>query len=495
MFDVTVIWPKGRTGRFGPTFRDSRGYLIEPLTDFVQSKASVAYAQKGNSTAYRSEMDSLVSAMRSFAEFVSIRGLDWQCVQSSLLCPTSAKSKLSVQRTDMRHWLDVTDEFLAEYRDWEFARVRVSSQSRGDEEKNQKTTNRKLMQVYGLYVWAQDSAAFAENLVGWQIGYNIRSALSTSGGRPVEPKFIENYPLCSRTTSTMASAAYEQHWATKDEMRDLALYFDEHSHPLIAERDILLLKLGQHVAWRASSVSSLTVDLFSDKAIALQSAQKRSDFLVTPPVQKNGHKFAFRVPWNLALQINAYIHDGVSDIPGGTVEAALRPLGGRAKLVLQSGHSKLNAKRHIFLSSKDATPLSAHAIVKRFASAIKFVGAPKGSGYHSLRRARADEFGDETMEKRRRLGLSTAREDVELDFIELLGHANGNAYQAYVRASRRILKQTTEERQRDELVASSMENLQLMARLAYQDEFLTQTESIQTVVRKRATSLRSQLKK
>ncbi|MFM0741694.1 hypothetical protein PQQ51_31045, partial [Paraburkholderia xenovorans] len=212
--------------------------------------------------------------------------------------------------------------------------------------------------------------------------------------------------------------------------------------------------------------------------------------LVTPPVQKNGHKFAFGVPWSLALRINAYIYDGISDDSRGAVacglskEGVTRPIGGRARLILASGKSPRNGQNRIFLSSRDATPLSAHTIVNRFAKAIKAVGAPKGSGYHSLRRGMMDEFADETMDKRRRKGLSTAREDVLQDFEDKLGHTTGNSLHAYIRASRRTTKQTTEERQHDDLVASSIEIEQLMARLAYQDQHIRESAKAKSRSRK-----------
>ncbi|NYH18876.1 hypothetical protein [Paraburkholderia bryophila] len=502
MYEITVIWPEGRTGKYGPTFRDATGKLIAPLTDYVQSKAVELFEQERSSTAYRSQMDSMVNTLTHFAEYLLARGVDWECVQSPVsdnendqqtLRDVSVRaSESGTNQQSVFHWLDVNHGFFIQFRDFELKRVVANPISKGDKEKSRDTVNRKLIHLYMFYAWAQYTACYARSLLGWGRTCQIRSRLSGDSPDSETVSFAEKYPACFPTPSAGNSSAYEQHWATSDDVRDLATYFDEHCSPLVAERNILLLKLGQHLAWRAGSVSSLTVDQFSDREIARQSRHRKDDFLVTPPTQKNGHQFAFRVPWSLVFHINSYIHDGVSNDSSGVAASGLttdglsRPQGGRSKLITNSGKSPRNAQGKIFLSKKDATPLSPHSIVNLFAKAFKAVGAPKGSGYHSVRRGSADEFGDETIEKRRRLGIPISREDFEQDMMELLGHSARTSHHAYIRSTQRTLRQTTEQRQHDELVEFSMENMQLKSKLAYQEESLIKVAG----KRKRARDIR-----
>ncbi|MFL9992415.1 hypothetical protein PQR34_14475 [Paraburkholderia sediminicola] len=433
----------------------------------------------------------MVNSLTRFAEYMVERGVDWHCLQTALLdsdtayprvpCSRNNRERADCTKKRVLHWLDVDSQFIADFRKHELSRVKASPAWRGDNDNSKDTVNRKLVHIYQFYVWAQNIARYAEKLVGWTEDCAIRSRLCDSRIDQSEVSFAEKFPECFPSLRSDTGGAYAQHWATNDEVRAVAMYIDEHSSALIAERDILILELGRHVAWRAGSVSSLTTNLFSDREIAKQMREKRDEFLVTPPTQKNGHQFAFRVPWNLALRVNAYIYEGVSDDSRGATAVGLlkdgvaRGPGGRAKLTRQSGTSARDTQRRIFLS-KDGTPLSAHTVVNRFAKLFKRIGAPKGSGFHSVRRARADEFGDEMMERRRRLNMSTAKEDVERDFIELLGHAGGISYHAYVRSSGRTLKQSIEKQQHDEIVAKDIENSQLTAKLAYQGELFNPPE-------------------
>ncbi|MFM0739438.1 hypothetical protein PQQ51_19530, partial [Paraburkholderia xenovorans] len=280
MYEVTVIWPPGRKGAHGPTFRAKNGALIEPLTDHVQAIAKALYDQRKSETAYRSVMDPLVNALTHFAEYLASRGVDWQNEQTPLGEVEKTEEIAEPLPSHIRHWLDIDGAFLEQYRDWELARVKANPASKDDEDANQKTVNKKLICIYGLYVWAQDTVCYADNLVGWTMFYQIRSCLSSASNVQTQPTFEDRYPLCFATTAN--GTAYGQHWSTQDEMRDLAAYFDEHSQsPLVAERDILLVHIGQYLGFRAGSASSLTTNLFSDREIATQMKRHRDEFLVT----------------------------------------------------------------------------------------------------------------------------------------------------------------------------------------------------------------------
>ncbi|MFM0627772.1 hypothetical protein [Paraburkholderia xenovorans] len=459
--DVTLLFAEIEAGYRCPIFRDKLGRLIEPLSDFCDHYLQKLRDKGIHEKAYKTRLEHISYAMREYGIYCFSREVDWKNKQSTAPYYGSKKH--------YRHWLDVDDDFLVAFKDWSLLRTSKNPRYRGSKRKAMKTVNIKLRFVYQLYIWAQQ-AHFASNLVGWADKFLIRSILGDGNynGHAKSPD-EQKYPCCFRSIGTSSRTGDAQYWATLDDIAAIERYFHENRDPLTAERNILLLRLGQYVGWRVESANSLTVDLFSDDAIVAQEKTHRTDFLVVPPKQKNSYTFAFTVPWELAYALHAYISS----------------FGGRGEILERLALPEHVTSGRIFISMRSGTPLSDRALSQEFGRAFRHIGAPKGAGYHSLRRFHAEDFADRTIEARKADGQSTAREEVMLEFASSLGHASLTATQAYIRASRKRSVLSVTERQQEQLVAVNLENDQLLSKLAQR----------QATIEERNTHMNSQRKK
>lgn len=441
--DVTLLFAELEPGYRTPVFRDKNGRLIEPLTDFCDYYLKEHRESCRGQKAYRTQLEHVAYSMREYATFCSERSVDWRDERSPVDPRIAARP--------VNHWLDVGDDFLVEFRNHSLVRTQENPRSRGSLRKAMKTVNIKLRKIYAFYAWAQDEALFASNLIGVVTDSQIRSTLSKPNSNNLKGKQdAAQYPKCFRFIGTNSRASDAQYWATPDDLTLIERFFHENREPLTAVRNVLLLRLGQYVGWRGESANSLTLDLFSDAAISAQEREGRADFLVVPPKQKNFHSFAFPVPWELAYAIQAYI----------------APRGSRSAAMARIGASEFKTEGHIFISMTNGTPLTDRALSQEFGKAFRHIGAPKGAGYHAVRRGMSEEFAEQVIEARRADGRSTAREDVTLELAEKLGHANGCALQAYLRAMGKRRITTVAERQLEELIAKDIEIAQLQAKLS-----------------------------
>lgn len=447
--EVTLLWVGDSESERVPVFRDQHLTLIEPLVDFCDFKLA-NYRRYGMSPkGYDSFLQSLTYAMLSYAEFLAEQNIDWKNEQSAFDLNILRKSVKKLEELDkpVAHWLDANNKLLAAYTVWALKRVKENTRSRNSERKAMATTNIKLEWVYEFYCWAQMDAKYASNLMSWDDDTcNIRSSLPSyrKMPTPINSKVSAKYPERFKHTGERSRTKEGQHWATPDDIRLLERHFRKDCDPLLAERNILLLHLGEHVGWRCESANSLTTELFSTKAIDSQFRGGKDHFLVTPPKQKNYHQFSFPVPWELAFRIRDYIEDSKT---------------GRAAIQGFSGKKERITGNHMFLSRRGLA-LTDRSLSQLFGKAFRAIGAPKGAGYHALRRGMLDGYADRSLEARHLAGASVAKDDVLQDLKDVAGHVSGNSYQAYVRASRRRKHLTVVEKQQMEICAREAETEQ-----------------------------------
>ncbi|CAM2192107.1 Tyr recombinase domain-containing protein [Paraburkholderia kururiensis] len=452
---VTLIWAGNSELERVPVFRDQKLALIEPLVDFCDFKLA-SYRRNGiNRKGYASYVESLTYSMLSYAEYLAEKKIDWKNEQSRFNLDILLKPVRTVEQFDkpVAHWLDANDTLLQNYGEWALQRIRDNPRSRHSMRKAMATANRKLEWVYEFYCWAQMDAKYASNLMSWDDDKcNIRSSLPSLRVSQTDAnvKASAKYPVRFTHTGERSRTKEGQHWATPDEIRQLAHHFRENFDSVLAERNVLLLHLGEHVGWRCESANSLTVDLFSDEAIESQFKAGKDHFLVVPPKQKNYHQFSFPVPWELAYRIHAYIEDSNT---------------GRAAILNAAKGSEKDTAGRIFLSRR-GTFLTDRSLSQLFGKAFRAIGAPKGAGYHALRRGMLDDFADRALEARHLAGASVAKDDVLQDIMDVSGHVSGNSYQAYVRSSRRRKKLSIVEKQQAEICAREAEKEQSLMEAA-----------------------------
>jgi hypothetical protein len=256
------------------------------------------------------------------------------------------------------------------------------------------------------------------------------------------------YPLSYRRIGEKTRVDESQYWATEEDIRILAERFREgngSNGSYCAERNILLLRLGEYEGWRVGSSVSLTIDQFSDKAF--QEQANADAFEVCPPDQKLGYQFSFSMPWPLANFIkNVYIE---------TI---------RKHHMTTHGITEDTAQSRIFLSATTGKPLRPKSVSSIFSSALRALGRPKRAAYHAFRRYKAQKIAEEIIERRMRDGTSLAKDDVIDEIARALGHSTREAQRAYLRANKKCNLQSVEERQRDEIAALQLEIAQVRAR-------------------------------
>lgn len=298
----------------------------------------------------------------------------------------------------------LSDSILRRYRDIELERVRMSEISRGDELVAKRTVNDKLSSIYGLLKWMQDSGRLSHCEVtlpaGRKTSFRDHSALKQSLGRPT---------VSYRRTG--AGGAHSGFAATEKVYDAVAGSFFHGQDLYAAQRNALILAIANAVGFRRASIASLCTEQF-DRRVLERAAD--SIVRVRPSSQKFAYAYEFAFPVWLALRICDYC-DAY-----------------RTPLVERKNADNARTQDRLFLSTRDARPLTERAITQIFSKAMREAGAPKGTSIHSFRAKFANDQIAEELELRARRGMDTSSSAVAAAVAMKMGHRNASSLYAYV---------------------------------------------------------------
>lgn len=404
---IALFWNELPEGGRVPTFRQSDHTFLDAPTDYCDYiyENRKLRGKLLKSKSLKSAIDAAAYTLRWFFSFIIIRSIDWK---------------------------DVTDENLADFRDWAYKQTRLDERSRG-EWSAKRTTNVKLRVIYTFYCWAVEEARLLpESAFGPRNCAITSTLLNTQQGDFYDPRDEEHlYPVCFKKVGEGSRTKGGQYWATTRDLGLLEEHFWYCRGDAVAAREALILAIGDSMGWRIESINSLVVQDFDQNLIDEAEAAGDAGLLVRPEKQKFGYSKPFEVPWPLVYRICSYIEQD------------------RAAIMKSRGVTEKEAEYRVFLSTREGTPLTDGTLVKEFSGAFRAVGAKKGAGTHSLRRKFAEDILREEIEFRIRAGLSTAREDVIPAVAERLGQNSNMAQAAYIRVTRNMRLKSIEQELKD----------------------------------------------
>lgn len=404
---IALFWNELPEGGTVPTFRKSDHTFLDAPTDYCDYvyENNRLRGKLSKSKSLKSAMDPAAYTLRWFFAFLIARSIDW---------------------------MNVTDEILADFRDWAYKQTRLDERSR-DEWSARRTTNVKLHVIYTFYCWAVEEARLLpESTFGPRNCAITSTLLHTQHVDFHDPRDEEHlYPLCFKKVGEGSRTKGGQYWATTRDLGLLEEHFWYCHGDAVAARDALILAIGDSMGWRIESINSLVVQDFAQELIDEAEAAGDAGLLVRPAKQKFGYAKPFEVPWPLVYRIRSYIEQD------------------RAAIIKSCGVTEKDAEYRVFLSATEGTPLTDGTLVKEFSGAFRAIGAKKGAGTHSLRRKFAEDVIREEIEFRIRSGLSTARENVIPAVAERLGHNSDIAQSAYIRVTRNMRLKSIEQELKD----------------------------------------------
>ncbi|MEX3939857.1 hypothetical protein AB4Y44_09945 [Paraburkholderia sp. BR10937] len=432
---VTLIRFQRADGTEKVAFRDRDHRLMKEPTDYVDLIRREAERSKKTATAIKSAVDAALYALKDLH---------------------TSMSKLHLELSDL------DDNHLQKFRNhWLDATMRRSN-SRGNAMRAKQTTNVKLRIAYAYLDWCQQTGRVPPDTIGW-IGCRIRSSLPSVGTSQVPAVYTDSHkhPLVFKGIGERSRRGRRQHWATADEIADVETWLSDNENPHAWQRDQLLIRVIDAMAWRAGTVLGLTIDDFSAERIKEAERRHAAIFHVEPVVQKGGHSLTFSLPWALTYRIADYINGE----------------NGRVALMKEAGATEKVARRRVFLASNTGAPLKRSGLSSRLSSVFKAAGFPVGAGVHSIRRGTAKREARADIEFRQRNGLSTAPEDITEGLAEKLGHTSHFAQRAYLEsvADKRLL--SVEEQLAQQLDEEKAKNAALSAQVATLQDFLLSSQA------------------
>lgn len=427
---VLLLWNELGDERV-PTLRDNEGRLLYPFNEYLDDISLELHRRKASPSQRKSHLESATYAIKSLCSFLATRG---------------------------RTVLQLDDTLLREFRDDALERVMKSKTFRGDENASKRTVNAKLRHVYQLLFKCQKGHRLPKRTIG-PTRCKVQSSWPLLDEAPTNilNEDRRKHPLCFRAVGENSREDNSQHFATRKDIVKLEELFWRQASPIASYRNIMMLRVASLMGWRVASLNSLETRQFSQAALASQA--HLDDFTVVPPHQKGGYSYAFSMPFELACQVAEFV------------------AGPRAQCLEALGVAESVTEGRIFLSARTGKPLCNHSVSELFADAFKKLGAPPGSGAHSLRRFVGQETANDEVAFRRANNLSLAREDVERAIQEKLGHANVLSQRVYRRAISKLRTSDEVSRLRNELLEQQGKNLRLNSDLKAAAQAIKDLES------------------
>lgn len=385
---IHVFWDEDELGYRWPCLRDTSGQLLEPFTSYLESLVAGERKLRANPKGVQSKLEHATYALGALAAFL-----------------------VRHQRKLYR----VNDDWLEELREAMLKDIRSNPISRGSSHATQRTTNKKLENIYKFLHWSQKNRRAPKGTIGW-LKCRVRSSLPESETRAAKIDFKPNhlYPLCYQRVGGSTRQNEGQYCATPEDLAAIEDFFWATHTFDIAERNTLAMRIQEFTGWRNESINSLTVDQFTTEALRRKRA--KAFCLICPPKQKYSYEKDFAVDWLLIDRIVEYIKNG------------------RQHLLEQAGGDESVTQGRLFIGAK-GRPLTDSTYGEIFTTAFKAIGAPKGAGGHSIRRYRTVEEVKSEISRRKVNGRPIDRDTIVRIVMELLGHNSEEAGRAYDRVT------------------------------------------------------------
>ena len=386
---VTLWWSEYKPGLKVPSIR------LADLTlhvEFQRYALSVAKKTNEDTKAFESTMQSVAYALLDFAKYLSAEELSWK---------------------------HVDDDILKVYRDVALKSTLADAVSRC-EATAKATTNVKLRIIYDFYLWTHLEELCGESIIGWGKGFPVSSSLPLFLERPNSwnERAIRKFPLCYRGIGENASSVGAQYWATNNDLNDIEDFFLLSKSAKTAARNILLMRAVDETGFRRASINSLVLGQFSDKEIEKSVASGLKSHSIQPKTQKLNRNFYFDIPYALAWEINRYLRTLYGD-----------------HIMKEANDNGSAGNLPVFTSMTTGKRMTAKAWTSIFTEAFQAIGAPRGSGLHSIRRKFAeDRFGAE-IDNCKKGGKPIDFKSASTGLARALGHNSKLSQEAYRRAT------------------------------------------------------------
>jgi hypothetical protein len=314
---------------------------------------------------------------------------------------------------ERRSWHEVSDTLLIKFRDQDVRRVLDRSSSRGHEMTAKRTVNDRMATVLEWLRWLSSwkgksfgEVTFPERNGSWQRSLGAYVKKQPSMHRPVPSMFRQVGHASKHKTSAAMSGKGVEHLHIE--------LLAGASNSYLAQRNTLIVEIAENVGLRRGSINSLDVEQFRRAELELPDG---GAVLIRPRLQKFGYQFEFAFPVKLALKICDFA-EGV-----------------RAELVATKRAAHREHQGKVFLSTRDAKPITDRAITSLISAAMRAGGAPKGASLHALRAKFANDQIDREIDSRRRLGLDTSAAAIAAAVSLRMGHTSLRSLYAYVAAA------------------------------------------------------------
>ncbi|MGJ7538583.1 MULTISPECIES: hypothetical protein [unclassified Variovorax] len=311
---------------------------------------------------------------------------------------------------------ELTDAVLTSFRDDALAAVLQSPAYRGSRHAAEATVNAKLLRVYDWLWWLQASLRVRGDLIGIG-GASIRSASQVA--RPQHErrayqhasKLHDRYPLLYRVRTARSKHSLPRTIPTEQTLDDVhAYFFSRSASSYLRHRNCLIADIASYTGFRRGSIQSLHVDQFGGEGAMLTD---RDTVILKPARQKFGYGNTFEIPVFLHEQVCHFVQTYRSDV------------------VARHGAAQDVHRGCVFLSARDAKPLTDGAMTALMSKAMRATGAVKGTALHAWRAKFAVEEVQHEYEHRAALGLDTSADTIERAVALRLGHKNSESMRAY----------------------------------------------------------------
>lgn len=375
-------------------------------------------------------------------------------LQLSLLTVKKRMGQLStfIKHVQCEGW-DVdklSDSRLARFRDHQLKATLARPSARANVMTAKRTVNDCLRTILLWVAWLRETGrASNQNVtIDESSGYNRRRM---SSGAPRQRYGALGSPVLFKRVGTGSKhkVAFVPDNKTLEAVQKK--FLEGPQDPYVAHRNALIAEIANSTGLRRGSINSLTARQF-DRSLLLR--QTDSVVMVTPSSQKFGYSNEFAFPLWLALRICDFIETY------------------RRDLMRRKGATQRSCDDRIFLSARDARPLTNRAISQAFSVAMRSAGAPKGVALHSLRAKFASDQVDQELDVRTSRGMDTSSATIAAVIALRLGQRNPESIFPYVakaqstKALRTTVDLNTENRNlREQLESIELENDRLRRRL------------------------------
>lgn len=322
---------------------------------------------------------------------------------------------------------NATDDDLNFFKQSDLQRLKTKSKS--SEKSLKKVVNQRLVRIYDFFAWLQTYYEL-EKIIGTS-GCQIRSSLNSDWRARVKGEHKNAYPLLFNLKGSL-SRHTTQYSATESDIDNISEYFLTEYDTFVAQRNILIMKIGEIVSLRRGSINSLRCAQFSDEIIS----QAEDDHInIKPDSQKFQYSLSFKCPLHLALRINSFINNFLTPF------------------LKSKGKSTLLTQDHLFISATTCLPLTNQAISVIFGKAFRAIGtkAPRVALHATRRKFTMDEIEKEIV-GRQEMGLDTSDLSIASSVSISMGQTNPSSLQPYIsKVQMRLLSKKQADREQHTL--------------------------------------------